>query len=182
MTAAPSSIASYASALYWFVQTYAPARGMKIDNAEQVLFLTGPTPTFVLSADGGAYTGHYAQVISDGNGFDSSIEFGPQSWASTFTIDANGRLQVGDEYADTYPNMPASLIYFNTPGLSILSGVISTTCSILPGNVLSCVDLGQDQFQTCPNSEEVGSWVVLGSVIGGACTAFSFLASCLEDP
>ncbi|MCJ1403257.1 hypothetical protein MMC11_006480 [Xylographa trunciseda] len=141
----------------------------------------GPTPTFVLSAVGGSFDGQYAQVINSGDGFDDVISFGPQSSASTFAIDTAGHIHVGNEYANTNtdPGAPAFLFYFNTPAQIAASNYVYASCSILPGDTLSCVDQTQTMFQTCPGLADAGSGVVLGSTVLAGCTGFTFMATCM---
>ncbi|MCJ1320183.1 hypothetical protein MMC15_005521 [Xylographa vitiligo] len=159
--------------------TQCTARDLKIENAKRVSTSTGPSPTFFLSAVGSSFDGQYAQVGYSGDGSDDVISIVPQSSASTFTLNAAGQLAVGNEYANTDPGTTAFVFYFNTPAQVVAEGYVYATCSILPENRLSCMDQAQTIFQICPSVSQAGSGVVLGSVLVGGCTPFSFMATCL---
>ncbi|MCJ1434118.1 hypothetical protein MMC27_003484 [Xylographa pallens] len=137
-----------------------------------------PTGDFTLSAVGGTFAGQYAQVVSSGDGGDDVIMFGPQSSASTFAIDAAGHMHVGNEYANTDAGTTSYVFYFSTPAQIAAQDFVYATCSVLPGNALSCVDQVATQFQTCPALSGSGSGLVIGNTILSGCTPLSFMATC----
>ena len=147
-------------------------------TATQTIVECGPTPTFVLSAAGGTFDGQYAQVVDAGDDADDAIQFGPVSSASTFNIDAAGNLYVDNEYANTQFGSTAFALFFNTPAQISAGGYVYVTCSVLPSQILQCVDQTASTLQNCPGIADTGSGVVIGTEVLEGCAGFQFVATC----
>jgi hypothetical protein len=140
----------------------------------------GPTPTFVLSAVGGPYNGQYATLVNAHDGFpeDNCIEFGPESDASSFSIDSAGHLHSGDEYANIDGSNAEELLFFDALAFLSIYHYPLATCSALPSRILQCGAATKHLFQYCPKATGFGNCAkvaLVASPITG-CTDFNFEA------